>query len=131
MPPVVLNRELVRKRIASVREAARAMGVREATLHDLISGKTGVEKARVGTIVELADLIGCEVDDLLVREPAHHESFAESMLRWVQAGDGTRTIRGVRVENPAPESERIASLKSLPDSRVNPSTPRRERPNPL
>lgn len=132
MPGAIeLNTDLIRKRVSNVREAARTMGVRHATLSDLLTGKTRVEKAEVGTLAHLAEFIGCDLDDLLIRKDSPRETFAESMTRWANSGDGTRTIRGARVESPVPESERIAMMKALPDTRVNPTVPRRKRPNPL
>lgn len=132
MPSTIeLNADLIRKRVSNVREAARTMGIRQATLSDLLTGKTQVEKAEVGTLAHLAEFIGCDLDDLLLRKDSPRETFAESMARWANSGDGTRTIKGARVEDPVPERDRVAIMKALPDTRVNPAIPRRKRPNPL
>jgi hypothetical protein len=64
-----LNIALLRERIPNLTAAARGAGVRVATLSDLVNGRTPLAQARVGTLVILAALAGCTVDDLVKVEP--------------------------------------------------------------
>lgn len=62
-----LNVRLLRRRVPNLTTAARAAGLRAATVSNLCTGKTPVGNAEVKTLVTLASLAGCTVDELLIR----------------------------------------------------------------
>ncbi|MDF2715691.1 MAG: F0F1-type synthase beta subunit-like protein [Paenibacillus sp.] len=62
-----LNVPLLRRRVPSLTTAARAAGLRPATVSNLCTGKTPVGNAEVKTLVILASLAGCSVDELIIR----------------------------------------------------------------
>lgn len=62
-----LNVPLLRRRVPNLTTAARAAGLRAATVSNLCTGKTPVAKAEVGTLVTLAQLAGCSLDELIIR----------------------------------------------------------------
>lgn len=61
-----LNVSLLRRRIPNMTTAAKAVGLRAATVSNLCTGKTPISKAEVGTLVTLAKLAGCSVDELII-----------------------------------------------------------------
>lgn len=113
-----LNTELLRARIPNLTQAARRAGLRVATISNLCTGKTRVEHAEVGTLVALAELAGCRLDDLLVRTSPQAESFAETLHRWAELQEGSWVLDGPQVEQALPE-ERLALLKRLPRTRTS------------
>ena len=84
MAELTLNVKLVRARIPNLNRAAKRKGIRRAaTISDLINGKTRLGQAKVETLVQLAEMAGCKLDELIVREnPIQFETFAESLQRW-------------------------------------------------
>lgn len=64
---LLLNVPLLRRRIPNLTVAARDVGLRAATVSDLCTGKIPVGRAEVRTLVALASLAGCGLDDLVLR----------------------------------------------------------------
>ncbi|HYF93919.1 MAG TPA: hypothetical protein VD969_17025 [Symbiobacteriaceae bacterium] len=62
-----LNVQLLRRRVPNLTVAARSVGLRSATVSDLCSGKIPLGRAEVRTLVALADLAGCTLDELVIR----------------------------------------------------------------
>lgn len=62
-----LNIALLRKRVPNLTSAARSVGLRPATVSNLSTGKIPVGRAEVRTIVALAELAGCTLDELILR----------------------------------------------------------------
>src|SRR5436190_3772964 len=62
-----LNAALLRRRVPNLSAAARSVGLRPATVSDLCTGKIPIGKAEVKTLVALAALAGCSLDELVVR----------------------------------------------------------------
>ncbi|MDR6122023.1 F-type H+-transporting ATPase subunit beta [Bacillus sp. SLBN-46] len=62
-----LNVELLRKRVPNLTVAAASVGLRPATVSNLCTGKIPLARAEVRTLVTLADLAECTVDDLIIR----------------------------------------------------------------
>ena len=67
MESVRLNVPLLRKRVKNLTSAARSAGLRPATVSNLCTGKIPVERAEVRTIVALASLANCSLDELILR----------------------------------------------------------------
>ncbi len=67
MDEIHLNVPLLRRRVPNLTVAARAVGLRSATVSDLTTGKIPLGKATVRTLVALADLAGCTLDELVIR----------------------------------------------------------------
>lgn len=61
-----LNVPLLRRRIPNITTAAKGAGLRAATVSNLCTGKTPLAKAEVGTLVTLANLAGCSIDELII-----------------------------------------------------------------
>jgi hypothetical protein len=49
-----------------------------------------------------------------VAQQPQRESFAESVTRWAGVPEGTYSVEGPSIENPAPEAVRIARFKRRP-----------------
>jgi F-type H+-transporting ATPase subunit beta len=64
-----LNVQLLRRLVPNLTVAARSVGLRSATVSDLCNGKIPLGRAEVRTLVALADLAGCTLDDLVIRGP--------------------------------------------------------------
>ncbi|MEH7886983.1 hypothetical protein V7654_22020 [Bacillus sp. JJ1609] len=62
-----LNVALLRKRVPNLTTAAKSVGLRPATVSNLSTGKIPVGRAEVRTIVALAELAGCTLDELILR----------------------------------------------------------------
>lgn len=62
-----LNVPLLRRRIPNITTAAKAAGLRPATVSNLCTGKIPVGRAEVRTLVMLASLAGCSIDELIIR----------------------------------------------------------------
>ncbi|QTD39432.1 hypothetical protein [Sporosarcina sp. Te-1] len=62
-----LNASLLRRRVPNLTSAAKAVGLRPATVSNLCTGKISVGKSEVRTLVALADLAGCSLDELIIR----------------------------------------------------------------
>ncbi|MGF7014384.1 hypothetical protein [Ornithinibacillus bavariensis] len=67
MDNLKLNVSLLRKRVPNLTIAAKEKGLRPATVSNLCTGKTPLERAEVRTLVALAELAECKVDDLIIR----------------------------------------------------------------
>ena len=67
MESIRLNVPLLRKRVKNLTSAARSAGLRPATVSNLCTGKIPVERAEVRTIVALASLANCSLDELILR----------------------------------------------------------------
>jgi F-type H+-transporting ATPase subunit beta len=63
-----LNAELLRRKVPNLTVAAKSIGIRPATVSNLCTGKIDLGKAEVRTLVGLASLANCSVDDLIIRE---------------------------------------------------------------
>jgi F-type H+-transporting ATPase subunit beta len=64
---LLLNVPLLRRRVPNLTVAARSVGLRAATVSDLCTGKIPVGRAEVRTLVGLASLAGCSLDELILR----------------------------------------------------------------
>ncbi len=67
MESITLNVPLLRKRVKNLTSAARSAGLRPATVSNLCTGKIPVGRAEVRTIVALASLANCSLDELILR----------------------------------------------------------------
>ncbi|WP_053219902.1 P-loop NTPase family protein [Virgibacillus senegalensis] len=63
-----LNVDLLRKRVPNLTVAARSVGLRPATVSNLCTGKIPVARAEVRTLVRLASLASCKLDDLIIQK---------------------------------------------------------------
>jgi hypothetical protein len=111
---LLLNTQLLKKRIPNISAATRRAGLRSATVFDLYSGRTTVEHAEVRTLKALANLAGCSMDELVIEEPAAEESFAESLRRWAAMPEGVFRAPGPRRDSPPAEDDGVAFLRKLP-----------------
>lgn len=64
---LLLNVPLLRRRVPNLTVAAKSVGLRAATVSDLCTGKIPVGRAEVRTLVGLASLAGCTLDELILR----------------------------------------------------------------
>ncbi|WP_018755018.1 ATP synthase subunit B [Paenibacillus terrigena] len=62
-----LNVPLLRRRVPNLTTAARTAGLRAATVSNLCTGKIPIGRAEVKTLVALATLAGCSLDELIIR----------------------------------------------------------------
>ncbi len=62
-----LNVALLKRRVPNLTKASQTVGLRPATVSNLTTGKTPVGKAEVRTLVALAQLAGCTLDELIIR----------------------------------------------------------------
>lgn len=67
MEEIRLNCALLRKRVPNLTAAAKEAGIRPATVSNLCTGKIDLGKAEVKTLVGLARLANCTVDELIIR----------------------------------------------------------------
>lgn len=65
-----LNVSLLRQRVPNLTSAARSAGLRPATVSNLCTGKIPVGRAEVRTIVALASLAKCSLDELILKGDA-------------------------------------------------------------
>lgn len=63
-----LNVSLLRRRVPNLTSAAKSIGLRPATVSNLCTGKIPVGRSEVRTIVALASLAQCSLDELILRE---------------------------------------------------------------
>lgn len=68
MENLKLNVSLLRRRVPNLTSAARTVGLRSATVSNLCTGKIPVARAEVRTLVALATLAECSLDELIIRE---------------------------------------------------------------
>jgi F-type H+-transporting ATPase subunit beta len=62
-----LNVALLRRRVPNLTSAARSVGLRPATVSNLCTGKIPVGRSEVRTLVALASLAECSLDELILR----------------------------------------------------------------
>jgi F-type H+/Na+-transporting ATPase subunit beta len=62
-----LNVALLRQRVPNLTVAASTVGLRPATVSNLCTGKIPLGRAEVRTLVALADLADCSLDELILR----------------------------------------------------------------
>ncbi|MEW9053857.1 MAG: hypothetical protein AB2392_22050 [Neobacillus sp.] len=62
-----LNVPLLRRRVPNLTSAAREVGLRPATVSNLCTGKIPVGRSEVRTIVALAELAQCSLDELILK----------------------------------------------------------------
>lgn len=67
MEQLHLNVSLLRRRVPNLTKAARSVGLRPATVSNLCTGKISVGRTEVRTLVALATLAGCSLDELIIR----------------------------------------------------------------
>ncbi|MFD1851940.1 hypothetical protein [Oceanobacillus bengalensis] len=67
MDDLRLNVGLLRRKVPNLTSAARQVGLRPATVSNLCTGKIPVGRAEVRTLVALASLADCCLDDLIIR----------------------------------------------------------------
>ncbi|ALC87466.1 ATP synthase subunit B [Bacillus sp. FJAT-22090] len=67
MDEIRLNVALLRRKVPNLTTAAKSMGIRPATVSNLCTGKIDLGKAEVRTLVGLASLANCTVDELIIR----------------------------------------------------------------
>lgn len=64
---IQLNVPLLKRRVPNLTSAAKAVGLRAATVSNLCTGKIPVGRAEVRTLATLASLAGCTMDELIIR----------------------------------------------------------------
>ncbi|WP_274435430.1 ATP synthase beta subunit C-terminal domain-containing protein [Alicyclobacillus sp. ALC3] len=62
-----LNVPLLRRKVPNLTNAAKAVGLRPATVSNLCTGKIPLARAEIRTLVTLATLAGCSLDELVIR----------------------------------------------------------------
>lgn len=67
MDDIRLNVALLRRKVPNLTTAAKSIGIRPATVSNLCTGKIDLGKAEVRTLVGLATLANCSVDELILR----------------------------------------------------------------
>ncbi|CAG9622669.1 ATP synthase beta subunit C-terminal domain-containing protein [Sutcliffiella rhizosphaerae] len=67
MENVRLNVALLRRKVPNLTSAAKLVGLRPATVSNLCTGKIPVGRAEVKTIIALAELAECSLDELILR----------------------------------------------------------------
>ncbi|MFA9557628.1 hypothetical protein ACERII_10010 [Evansella sp. AB-rgal1] len=67
MENIQLNVPLLRRKVPNLTAAARSVGLRPATVSNLCTGKIPIARAEVRTLVALASLADCSLDDLIIR----------------------------------------------------------------
>jgi hypothetical protein len=116
---LALNTDLLHQWISNITRAARAVGLRAATLLDLCNGKTKIEHVEVGTLVRVAQIAHCTLDELVIASPPQEESFAATVARWGESTTGIRHSLGApQVADPLSEGERLATIAALPAATV-------------
>ncbi len=112
-----LNAELVRSRVENITRAAEQVGVRPASVFELLSGRT-LDDVHVKTLVAIARMAHCHVDDLIVDEPeVRHEDFATSIANWAAVASTVprRLNPGVDELVRTPD-ERVARMRRFPET---------------
>ena len=67
MDDIRLNVALLRRKVPNLTTAAKSIGIRPATVSNLCTGKIDLGKAEVRTLVGLATLANCSLDELILR----------------------------------------------------------------
>ncbi|MUK89023.1 hypothetical protein GMD78_11625 [Ornithinibacillus sp. L9] len=63
-----LNVALLKRRVPNLTIAAKSVGLRPATVSNLTTGKISIAKSEVKTLVALATIADCTLDELIIRE---------------------------------------------------------------
>ncbi|MFP7299352.1 hypothetical protein [Neobacillus niacini] len=79
MENIRLNVPLLRRRVPNLTSAAREVGLRPATVSNLCTGKIPVGRSEVRTIVALAELAQCSLDELILR--GEHIEMIETKIK--------------------------------------------------
>jgi hypothetical protein len=113
-----LNVELVRARVPNITRAAEEAGVRPAAVFELMSGKTMLDRAHVGTLMAIAEMAHCGLDELVVRElEMEVEDFATSIASWTAAaGVVKRRLNPGAAEVIRTPEDRVARMKRFPET---------------
>lgn len=69
MEELHLNAALLRSRVPNLTAAAKAVGLRPATVSNLCTGRIPLGRAEVRTLAALAALAGCTMDELVIQGP--------------------------------------------------------------
>lgn len=112
-----LNAELVRLRVGNITRAAEEVGVRPASVFDLLGGGA-LDEVHVKTLVAIARMAHCRLDELIITEPeAQGEDFATSIANWTEAAANVprRLNPGVAEVTRTPE-ERTARMRRFPET---------------
>ncbi|MGP4059350.1 ATP synthase beta subunit C-terminal domain-containing protein [Halobacillus sp. H74] len=67
MESIHLNVALLRRRVPNLTKSARTVGLRPATVSNLCNGKISLGRTEVRTLVALASLAECSLDELIIR----------------------------------------------------------------
>lgn len=67
MEDIRLNVALLRRKVPNLTTAAKSIGIRPATVSNLCTGKIDLGKAEIRTLVGLASLANCSLDELIIR----------------------------------------------------------------
>lgn len=67
MENIRLNVALLRRKVPNLTTAAKSIGIRPATVSNLCTGKIDLGKAEIRTLVGLASLANCSLDELIIR----------------------------------------------------------------
>ncbi|MFX3673078.1 MAG: hypothetical protein ACE3JQ_01340 [Paenisporosarcina sp.] len=67
MDDIRLNVALLRRKVPNLTTAAKSIGIRPATVSNLCTGKIDLGKAEIRTLVGLATLANCSLDELIIR----------------------------------------------------------------
>ncbi|MBT2214682.1 helix-turn-helix domain-containing protein [Virgibacillus dakarensis] len=67
MEKLRLNVSLLRRKVPNLTSVARSVGLRPATVSNLCTGKISVGRSEVRTLVALAELAECSLDELIIR----------------------------------------------------------------
>jgi F-type H+-transporting ATPase subunit beta len=81
MKEIRLNVELLRRKVPNLTSAAKSIGIRPATVSNLCTGKIDLGKAEVRTLVGLANLANCTVDELILR--GEKENMMETKIKLI------------------------------------------------
>ncbi|MFD2044922.1 hypothetical protein ACFSTA_14655 [Ornithinibacillus salinisoli] len=63
-----LNVALLKRRVPNLTIAAKSVGLRPATVSNLTTGKISIAKSEVKTLVALASIADCTLDELIIRD---------------------------------------------------------------
>jgi F-type H+-transporting ATPase subunit beta len=64
---IELNVALLKRRVPNLSAAVTSAGLQASTVSDLTTGKVPIGRAEIRTLVELANLAGCSLDELVLR----------------------------------------------------------------
>ncbi len=76
-----LNVSLLRRRVPNLTTASKEVGLRPATVSNLCTGKISVGRAEVRTLVALANLAQCTLDELIIQ--GHKQKMIETGIKVI------------------------------------------------